>query len=178
MTPQNLCLFLVFLVLKVNEFLFLTLQQFASVLIYTLVCLGSTRGASGCLNSPFAIGELLRGAGEFTLGGQGPLLFAWVQREPLGHPPARVHRQHISNSTVSSWNNKLPFCCQTACAHNKREKAPLRQVVTQKVVKLPHRLGCVVSEDELPTAVFCRDALLGPHRLPVSLVSKPLLLFH
>lgn len=113
--------------------LFLKLQQFASVLIYVLVYLGSTGGASGCLNSPFAIGELLRGAAEFTLGGQGPFLFAWVQREHLGHPPARIHQQHISNSTVSLCNNKLPFC-QTACTHNKREKGPLRHAVTQKVV--------------------------------------------
>lgn len=31
------------------------------------------------------------GAAEFTLGGQGPLLFAWVQRERLGNPPTRIH---------------------------------------------------------------------------------------
>lgn len=66
-----------------------------------LVYLGSTAGDSECLNSQFAIGELLRGAAEFTLGGQGPLLFAWVQCEHLGHPPTRVHRQHISDCTES-----------------------------------------------------------------------------
>lgn len=70
--------------------LFLTLEQFASMSIYIVVYLGSTTGASGCLNSNFAIGELLRGAAEFTLGGQGPLLFAWVQRNHLVHPPTRI----------------------------------------------------------------------------------------
>lgn len=113
--------------------LFLTLQQFDSVLIYTLVYLWTTTGTSGCLNSQFAIGELLKRAAKFTLGGQGPFLFAWVQPELLGRPPTRIQRQHISDSTVSSCNDKLPFC-QTACTHNKREKGPLRHVVTQKVV--------------------------------------------
>lgn len=59
--------------------------------VYTITCLGSTGVAIGCLNSQFAMGELLRGAAEFTLGGQGPLLFAWVQRERLGNPPTRIH---------------------------------------------------------------------------------------
>lgn len=90
---------------------FLTLQQFARMIIYTLVCLGSTKGASDCFNSQLATGELLRGAAEFTLGGQGPLLFAWVQCEHLGHPPTRIHRtQYISDSAESSCYTKLPFC--------------------------------------------------------------------
>lgn len=130
--------------------LFPTLQQFARMMIYTLVYLGRTRGASGCLNSQFAMGELLRGAAEFTLGGQGPLLFAWVQREHLGHPPTRIHRQHISDSTESSCNNKLPFC-QTLCTHNKREKRPLETccdtenslVLSQFSVVLCRRTGCL-----------------------------------
>lgn len=131
-------------------------------LIYTLVHLGSTRGATCCLNSQFAIGELLRRAAEFTLGGQGPLLFAWVQREHLGHPPTRIHRPHISDSTESSCNNKLPFC-QTACTHNKREKGPLRHVVTQKIVLVPSQFfGCIVSKDGLPTAVLRRSSFRAP----------------
>lgn len=86
------------------------LEPVASMSIYTVVYLGSARGATGCLNSQFAIGEFLRGAAEFTLGGQGPLLFAWVQHEHLGRPPTRIHRQHISDSTESWRYNKLPFC--------------------------------------------------------------------
>lgn len=149
-------------------------------LIYTLVHLGSTRGATCCLNSQFAIGELLRRAAEFTLGGQGPLLFAWVQREHLGHPPTRIHRPHISDSTESSCNNKLPFC-QTACTHNKREKGPLRHVVTQKIVLVPSQFFRLHHFKAWAAYSCCTQVFFqGPTRLfvPISPVSKPLLLLH
>lgn len=147
LTPQNLCR--IVSVLKVNRY-FSHFQRFARVRIYTLVYLGSTGGASGCLNSQFAKGELLRGAAEFTLGGQGPLLFAWVQHEHLGHPPTRIHRHHSSDSTESSCNNKLPFC-QTPCTHNERQKRALETccdtesglVLSQFLVELCRRTGCL-----------------------------------
>lgn len=93
-TPKfvsGLYFFFFFLVLEVSEYL--------SIFHTSTDCqcfdlhFGVLRewGASGCLNSRFAIGELLRGAAEFTLRGQGPFLFAWVQCEHLGHPPARIH---------------------------------------------------------------------------------------
>lgn len=89
-----------------------------------------TGGDGGCLISHFVIGELLRGGAVFTLGGQGPLLFARVQREHLGRPPPAIRRQHISGCTESLCTNKLAFC-QAARAHNEREEEPLRHVVTQ-----------------------------------------------
>lgn len=145
--PKNLCR--IVLVLKVNRY-FSHFNSLPGWRFTLLVYLGSTRRASGCLNSQFAIGELLRGAAEFTLGGQGPLLFAWVQRKHLGHPPTRIHRHHSSNSTESSCNNKLPFC-QTPCTHNERQKRALETccdtessfVLSQFSVGLCRRTGCL-----------------------------------
>lgn len=71
--------------------LFLTLEQFDGVWIDAVAYFGTTLGASCCLNSQYAVGEILRRAAAFTLGGQGPLLFARVQCEHLGRPPARIH---------------------------------------------------------------------------------------
>lgn len=80
------------MVLKVSEYLCIchTLPVYQDVDLHVSV-LSEYRGRYGCLNSQFAIRELLRGAAMFTLGGQGPLLFAWVQCEHLGHPPSRIH---------------------------------------------------------------------------------------
>lgn len=141
---KNLCLifFLFWYWRSVSICLFSACQQFASVLIYTWAYPGSARGASGCLNSRFAIGELLRGATEFTLGGRGPFLFARCSASIWAIPPTRVHRQHISDSTVSSCNNKLPFC-QTACTHNKREKAAPGTRGDTENSRVPRSLGCL-----------------------------------